>query len=212
MGKIPYKLFIIPLLTIFFFFTSCGEKTKTIKQNPYEVQQYKAKKAFEELEEEADKPVEQLKLPMEDDTKIKKKTVEKKPEITKRDTKISKRDLGTRYPLKDGYPVWFYNPNYDGYIGAVGIAKKGRGGYPQQKRTAIAIAQANLAKQIKLLVNTEIQTEKINIDTKTLQYYRSKIRSLSKHEAAAYLRNTKVMDEWIDPKTGDLYVWVVLEK
>jgi len=94
----------------------------------------------------------------------------------------------------------------------VGIAKKTRGGYPQQKRTAVAIAQANLAKQIKILVNAEVTTEKINVDTRTLQYYRSKIRSLSKQEAQAYLRNTKVMDEWIDPKTGDLYVWVVLEK
>ncbi len=203
MVKLP--LYSLIILFLIFFSISCGGK-KTVKQSPYEVQQEKARKAFEELEEEADKPVEQLKLPMED------KEIKKKPETVKREIKTTKRDIRTKYPLKNGYPIWVYNPNYNGYLGAVGIAKKTRGGYPQQKRTAVAIAQANLTKQIKLLVNTEVTTEKINIDTKTIQYYRSKIRSLSKQEAEAYLKNTKVMDEWIDPKTGDLYVWVVLEK
>ncbi|WP_456401210.1 LPP20 family lipoprotein [Persephonella sp.] len=207
MGKIPVFLLIF---SVSFTFFSCGGK-KTVKQNPYHIQQHEAEKAFEELDEEADKPVEQLKLPKLEDHK-EKPIAKKEPEVVKRDIKIAKRETKTKYPLKNGYPVWVYNPNYDGYLGAVGIAKKTRGGYPQQKRTAIAIAQANIAKQIRLIVNAEVQTEKVNIDTKTLQYYKSKISSLSKQEAQVYLKNTKVMDEWIDPKTGDLYVWVVLEK
>jgi len=208
MGKISTPLLL--MLVYSFIFISCGEK-KAVNHNPYHIQQQEAEKAFEELDEEADKPVEQLKLPKLEDNK-KKPIAKKEPKVIKRDIEIAKREAKTKYPLKNGYPVWVYNPNYDGYLGAVGIAKKTKGGYPQQKRTAIAIAQANIAKQIRLIVNAEVQTEKVNIDTKTLQYYKSKINSLSKQEAQAYLKNTKVMDEWIDPKTGDLYVWVVVIK
>ena len=144
----------------------------------------------------------------------KKTTVKKQPEIVKKEKpKKVERKIKTKYPMKNGLPVWVYNPNYGGYLGAVGIAKKpARGGYPQQKRIAIMIAQSNLAKQIRVLVNAEVYTEKLRISKGDFETYKSKLKSLSKQEANAYLKNTVVKDEWIDPKTGDLYVWVVLEK
>jgi len=66
MGKLP--VYTLMILSLIFFSISCGGK-KTVKQSPYEVQQEKARKAFEELEEESEKPVEQLKLPLEDQKK-----------------------------------------------------------------------------------------------------------------------------------------------
>jgi len=209
------RIFIISLGLIFFISCQNAEKSHTIKQrynslNKAEVLQ-KADANFEELDKEAEKPVEELSLPESREEAIKPSLnipEEKKANIPQE----KKLSIKTKYPLKNGYPIWVYNPNYGGYIGAVGIAKKDVGGYTEQKRIAVMVAQANLAKQIKLLVNSTIYTEKILISKKDYEEYKSKLKSLSKQEAQAYLKNTVVKDEWIDPKTGDLYVWVVLEK
>ena len=203
---------------------SCAEKKvetpkKTLSSERKAQILQKSRANFEELEREAEKKPEELTLPETKEEAImptvkKKPTVKKQPEIVRRETpKKVVRQVKTKYPMKNGLPVWVYNPNYGGYLGAVGIAKKpARGGYPQQKRIAIMIAQSNLAKQIRLLVNAEVYTEKLRISKGDFETYKSKLKSLSKQEASAYLRNTVVKDEWIDPKTGDLYVWVVLEK
>ncbi len=205
------------------FSFSCFQKGNEIKKsNPYKSPDKqavleKANKNFEELEVEADKKPEDLTLP----DYSKKKTIKAIPEKPKTKTAIKKYippkekifKVKTKYPIKNGYPVWVFNPNYNGYLGAVGIAKKIKGkGYPEQKRIAVMVAKSNLAKQIRLVVNSEVYTEKLRISRKDYEEYKSKLRSLSKHSAHAYLKNVVVKDEWIDPKTGDLYVWVVLEK
>ncbi|EDP73807.1 LPP20 family lipoprotein [Hydrogenivirga sp. 128-5-R1-1] len=212
------------ILIISAILISCAEKKpgnvkKTLSAERKAQILKKSQANFEELEREAEKKPEELTLPETKEEAImptvkKKTTVKKQPEIVKKEKpKKVERKIKTKYPMKNGLPVWVYNPNYGGYLGAVGIAKKPqRGGYPQQKRIAIMIAQSNLAKQIRLLVNAEIYTEKLRISKKDYEIYKSKLKSLSKQEASAYLRNTVVKDEWIDPKTGDLYVWVVLEK
>lgn len=200
---------------------SCGQVAKKAKPKPektYSKKSYQLKKAkahFEELELEAEKKPEELTLPETKEEAImptvkEKRQIQKKKPIPK---VVAKKEVKSKYPVKNGLPIWVYNPNYKGYLGAVGIAKKtAKGGYPEQKRLAIMIAQSNLAKQINLLVNAEVYTEKLRISKKDYEIYKSKLKSLSKQEAQAYLRNTVVKDEWIDPKTGDLYVWVVLEK
>jgi hypothetical protein len=119
----------------------------------------------------------------------------------------------TKYPLKNGYPEWFYTPTYDGYIGAVGIApKQPKGGISQQKRLAKIQAQSTLAKQIDVLVNTEQNLETLNVDRPTVKYYQEKLTTLTKESADQYLTNYKIMDEWIDDRTGEYYLWLVLTK
>ena len=178
-------------------FLGCFEK-QISKKNIYKrkISIQKAKENFKELDIELEKSTKKItishenKIPKQKEFKVK-----------------------TKYPLKNGYPIWVYNPNYGGYLGAVGIAKKLQsGGYPKQKRIAIMVAKANLAKQINLIVNSKVYTEKIRISKKDYEEYKTKLYSLSKHSAKAFLKNVVVKDEWIDPKTGDLYVWVVLEK
>lgn len=202
---------ILILIIISFSIVACSEKTeKTEKKINKEYLLEKANVNFQELERESEKSPEELTLP---ETKDEATMLKVNKKLVKRKMIITKRDIHTKYPLKNGYPIWFYNPNYGGYIGAVGIARKTKNiGYPEQKRLAIMIAQANLSKQLKLLVNAEVYTEKLRISRKDYEEYKSKLKSLSRQESSAYLRNTVVKDEWIDPKTGDLYVWVVLEK
>jgi hypothetical protein len=119
----------------------------------------------------------------------------------------------TKYPLKGGLPVWFYTPVYDGYIGAVGIApKQNRGGYSTQKRVARMQAQKNLAKQIKVLVNSDLTVESLNVDRETVKYYRQKVSSLTKEQVDQYLTGFKVMDEFIEPESGEYYMWMVLQR
>ncbi len=106
-------------------------------------------------------------------------------------------------------PIWICQPNLGGVLGAVGIARKQENGsYVAQKRLAIIIAQAELAKQIEVMVDTELQTEKTMVN----HDYSSKFRSLSRQETQQLIKNAVVKEEWINPETGELYVWVVIEK
>ncbi len=200
-----------PLLALLLIL-SCGQKTEVVKKHPSKEEQLqKAEKAFAELKVEAKKPAKDLTL--EEGTAPPPR--KPKPEYKKYPVKLSKRQAPrTKYPVVDGLPVWVRNPNYGGVLGGVGIAKKIPGkGYAEQKRLAKQIALADLAKQIELIVKTELTKVETNVDTKTLQYYKKKFSSYSEQEVRAMLiKDAVIEDEWIDPQTGDLYVWVVLKK
>lgn len=133
-----------------------------------------------------------------------------------RDVQVKKDEKGVqqqRSSPEESYPVWFYNPGHEGYLGAVGMAKKQeRGGYAAQKRLAVTIAQAELARQIEVFVNSDLQTEKTIIDTKADQYYKAKLSSLTTQETYQLIKNAVVKDEWVDPKTENLYLWVVIDE
>lgn len=129
----------------------------------------------------------------------------------KKPMKLGSLKPQTKYPMKNGFPVWFFTPVYDGYIGAVGIAPKGRS-ITAQKRVAKIQAQKNLAKQIEVLVNTEVKVESLGVDTATVQYYRQKVTSLTKERVDQFLKGFRVQDEWIDEKTGEYYIWMILSR
>ena len=116
-----------------------------------------------------------------------------------------------KHPMKDGYPVWFLNPNHEGYLGAVGIAKK-QPDSRTQRLAALRIAQAGLAKEIELIVHSEIILEERLAEKGLSSEYSSSLRSVSKHDTAQLIKDSLVKDEWTDPKTGELYLWVVIEK
>lgn len=145
--------------------------------------------------------------------KDKREAIEQKGKKKKHDDFVKDEILQSKYPFKDGYPVWLYNPAYEGNLGAVGIAKpQTRGGYEAQKRLALTIAQAELTRQINVLVDGELYTEKTVISKSGDEYYRSKLSSLSIQQTQQLIKNAVIKDEWIDPKTGDLYLWVVIER
>ncbi|RLJ70414.1 LPP20 lipoprotein [Hydrogenivirga caldilitoris] len=203
---------LVPLLLPLLLFVSCGPKTEKVKTEPRKEEQLqRAERAFEELEREAPKPAKELTLEEGRTPQLR----EEPQRLEKAPIEIAKREEPrTKYPLKDGLPVWVHNPNYGGVLGGVGIAKKIPGkGYAEQKRLAKQIALADLAKQIEIIVKSELTKVEINVDTQTLQYYKKTFNSLSEQEVREVLiKNATIEDEWIDPKTGDLYVWVVLKR
>jgi len=203
---------LLPLLFLSFL-VSCGQKAESVKRpTPSKAEQLqKAERAFQELDVEATKPAKDLTLDEGTSPQVRKA----KPAYKKYPLDVAKRESPkTKYPIVDGLPVWVSNPNYGGVLGGVGIARKIPGkGYAEQKRLAKQIALADLAKQVELVVKTELTRIEINIDTNTLQHYKKKFSSYSEQEVRAMLiRNAVIEDEWVDPKTGDLYVWVVLKK
>ncbi len=196
------------------------EAPKPAVHNTKQVQQNRADDAFKELDKEVsgqgtglegmEKPSVPAPTPA--------PAAEKAPEIPKPEyanRPVDKDNLGpvTKYPMQNGFPVWFATPNMDGYIGAVGIAKQqARGGIAAQRRVAKALAQNDLARSIKVIVSSEVNIEKLNVDTQTLKYYQSKVSTLSRHQAEEVLSDFEIRDEWLDPKTKELYVWLVLRK
>ncbi len=204
--------FVLPLLFLLILF-SCGQKTESLKKGPTKEQQLqKAERAFEELEREAGKPAKELTL---EEGRVPPKRVERKPEYKKYPLNLAKREAPkTKYPIVNGLPVWVSNPNYGGVLGGVGVAKRIPGkGYAEQKRLAKQIALADLAKQVELVVKTELTKVEVNVDTKTLQYYKKKFSSYSEQEVREMvIKNAVIEDEWLDPKTRELYIWVVLKR
>ena len=200
-------------IVLSFAVVACGPKAqKAQPSHPKEEQIAKAQRAFQELEREATKPAKDLTL--EEGKKVEPPKKPKKKELPKAYTSVAKRETPkTKYPIVNGLPVWVSNPNYGGVLGGVGVARKVPGkGYAEQKRLAKMIALADLAKQIELVVKTELTRTKINIDTQRLKYYKEKFSSYSEQEVRNLLiKNAVIEDEWVDPKTGDLYLWVVIK-
>ena len=193
------------------FIAGCmGPKQKTVVvQDSAKSQQMKAAQAEAEMDRDIEAGTPSLSMPQ--------APAPNKPKAvmppSKKPMTIGSLKPQTKYPMKNGFPVWFYTPVYDGYVGAVGIAPKQiRGGFTAQTRVARMQAQKNLAKQIKVLVLSEVNVETLGVDSATVQYYRQKVTSLTREQVDQYLTGFKVQDEWIDDDSGEYYMWMVLSR
>ncbi len=130
--------------------------------------------------------------------------------LIKEDVKIIEHPA--EYSVK--YPEWFYNSYYKGYFGAVGSAKKQtKGGFTAQRRLAKLIAEGELVKQKKILIDNVCMFEKeIIISDDVIKNYKTKIDCESRQTASGFIKNAIIKAEWIHPKTAVLYVWMVVEK
>ncbi|RLA70521.1 MAG: hypothetical protein DRG24_06770 [Epsilonproteobacteria bacterium] len=105
-----------------------------------------------------------------------------------------------------GKPFWFYRPNQEGMIGSVGIAEKEENiPFQTQKRIAISLAKSSLAKRIRLQIDSSHQLTKIlkHDDVGVLIEKQMHTKSVSK------ITQTELKDIWMDPKSCELYVWMV---
>ena len=209
------------IVVVFFVwqFVGCATTSKVVvKQESASVQQQRAQKAFDELDQETS-PKEIVTPSVKKDAEPSKSVTDIKSLEKSVPDKVAEKGLekSTKYPFEDGRPVWFYDPFYDGYLGALGIARKNaaKGGYAGQKRLAKTLAQAELAKQIKVFVSTELTTTRTSATTtskdRVYENYKSTLSTTSVHKAEEIVRNAVIRDEWVD-SNGDLYVWLVIEK
>jgi len=188
------------------------------KSNSAKAQQAMAKAAEAEMEADIARGEPSLTMPKKPIVK-REPVVAEAPDVKKqiipekRVNKLKSLKPVTKYPLKDGLPVWFYTPVYDGYIGSVGIApRQTRGGMTAQKRVARMQAQKGLAKRINVLVKSELTVETTGVDTATVQHYRQKVTSLTREEADQFLTGFMVKDQFYDEKTKEYYIWMVLRR
>ncbi len=208
------KMIAVLIIISALVFGCAAEKKPVVKQNSAALQRMQAEAAQNEMEEDISNGTVTLREPVLNTPPSVKPAEEPKQQLPdKTVSSVSSLKPVTKYPIKNGYPEWFYSPTYDGYIGAVGIApKQPRGGMAQQKRLAKIQAQSSLAKQIEVLVNTELNLQTTNVDRSTVRYYQQKLSTLTKESTDQYLSNYKVMDEWVDDRTGEYYLWLVLQR
>jgi len=211
------KALIIPVLAAAVAFGCTAEKKPVapVKQSSAAVQRANAEAAQQEMDEDIKSGVPTLREPViaAPQAVIRPKEEPKMTLPERTVSSVSSLKPVSKYPMKNGYPEWFYTPVYDGYIGAVGIAKKQpSGGMAAQKRVARMMAQKELAKQVEVLVTSELTLETLNVDRTTVKYYREKLTSLTKENTDQFLTDFKVQDEWLDERTGEYYLWMVLSK
>lgn len=106
------------------------------------------------------------------------------------------------------YPAWVLNPDKPGYIGVAAAApKQERGGREAQYRVAQMKAYQELAQMRRvhvastnrLTIEDHGGTVTSNLDVKT------QLQS----NVALGVAEAKVIEEWVDPQSGDLYIWLV---
>jgi hypothetical protein len=214
------KITIFSIISLFIFGCAAQKPDTKVRQESSAVQQSRAQKAFEELEKETSpvQPAPKVQEKKPEPVQPVKEEPKQRPVIQEKESPVAIAEKGIdkkSYPLKDGKPVWFWQPDYDGYLGAIGIARKNATfqGYAGQKRLAKTMAQAELAKSIRVVINSEATLERTQaMRNDVVTYYRSKFTSESRQSAEEILNNAVIKDEFVDPQTGDLYVWLVIEK
>lgn len=116
-------------------------------------------------------------------------------------------------PLPRGGGFEFVNKIVGGAVPKQFIPAVEKGIYEAAKEGAMAgYPMSELAKTVNVLVESELNITKLNVDTETVKYYRKKVESLSRHKAEEVLKDYELRDEWYNDKTDELYVWMVIRK
>lgn len=117
--------------------------------------------------------------------------VTKSEKTTKEQTEIANKK--PEPTITEDLPHWFKKPQLDNHISVIGSAGQQRwGGEQAQYLAAMEDAQR--------LLEAEFKNKNSSVIDKNLE---EKIKKLLLHKAI-------VKDEWSDPKTGQLYLWLVL--
>lgn len=108
-----------------------------------------------------------------------------------------------------GAPAWVLNPEKQGYISVVGFAPQQEwGGKSAQYRVAEMKARQELAQMIQVQVESSSRyaTEVHNGNT-----VRSEADTETRLQSSVqlHLDQARVIEEWTDPATGMLYIWMV---
>lgn len=101
-------------------------------------------------------------------------------------------------------------------IGAVGSAPKSGLGSQVQREDALLAARNQLATQIRVRVRSVItQTRQRLLESGvegTEEIGRLNTENVLMQQVDTTIRGSRVLKQWKDPESGELYVWVVLDK
>jgi LPP20 lipoprotein len=107
-----------------------------------------------------------------------------------------------------GAPSWVLNPEKTGFISVVGSApKQDWGGHAAQYRVAEMKARQELAQMVRVRVESTNQYATEERAGKVSRSADVETRLQSSVELS--LESARVVEEWTDPKSGELYIWLV---
>jgi hypothetical protein len=116
------------------------------------------------------------------------------------------KTIKTKYPLHNGYPIWFFRPNIEGKQGAVGIAEQLEdSSLESQKKVSLILAKTALAKRNQIQINSIYKLSTILIhDEEVLREIRHIVTN-----SKSNIKDITVKDIWMDPKQCELYTWII---
>ena len=110
--------------------------------------------------------------------------------------------------LGAGAPSWVLNPAKPGFQSVVGSApKQDWGGHAAQYRVAEMKARQELAQMVRVRVESTNQYMTEDRGGKVSRSADVETRLQSSVDLS--LESARVIEEWTDPKSGDLYIWLV---
>ena len=108
-------------------------------------------------------------------------------------------------------PAWVLNPEKSGYVSVVGAApKQDWGGRDAQYRVALMKARQELAQMVRVQVKSTSQSGMEQREGKVASEADIEISMQSRVDLS--LDAARVIEEWADPHTGELYIWLVTPK
>jgi hypothetical protein len=109
------------------------------------------------------------------------------------------------------YPAWVINPDYPGHIGVIGSApRQDMGGRDAQYRVAMLKARQELAQMVRVHVDSTLRTKVEARGDRVEREADMQIRLRSME--ALSIERARVVNEWVDPETGELYLMLVTPK
>jgi hypothetical protein len=121
--------------------------------------------------------------------------------------------VATKSPIPENksYPLWVLNPDKHGYESVVAAApKQVRGGRESQYRVAQLKAYQELAQRKQVQV---ISTNLVRIEDRGGKVTQNMdVETTLQSDVALDINDTRVIEEWVDPENGDLYIWLVVPK
>lgn len=107
-----------------------------------------------------------------------------------------------------GAPAWVLNPDKAGYVSVVGSApKQDWGGHAAQFRVAEMKARQELAQMVRVRVES---ANKFATEDRGGKVSRSAdVETKLQASVDLSLESARVVEEWTDPQSGELYIWLV---
>ena len=124
---------------------------------------------------------------------------------------VSACSTNTTPPPAPALPAWYHEPNMPGYLGiSVSAPVQTMGGLEAQRRVAISKARAELGRIARVNVQSSNVIRESSSQDQSTTDFQSQTR-LSSTEALD-VSNMQVKEEWVDTKTGELYIRVLVPK